>query len=502
MKKYCVLVGLIFLSVFCLFAQEEIEQDLNAYAVIFPGTGTTYTVGTETKNTAVVSMFDSLNDAFNRYNPKVNSVRTNPYGNLVLLGHSQGGMRALAYACKMADNGLTPKGVISIGGPVRGYSPLTGGVGVLAGRIKRVVQDLTLGIDAVDSAFLGISFPFITVGCSNELSATGIAGLIVSFNDDLAFNTVDDIVNIALCGRIPYHNAAGESFYVSDAVIEEMTPGSDYVDEYLIKPKVVDVAAHYNKVPLDDKKVYFWNYKYVKIGFLNIKIWFLDWHMVEQFKYVYIPTTYKEDPYLPASTHVGYIYGEQDDVETFVSEMHQGEGDEEELFNKIKTGCDVAGGVMISAAAINTARAAASTTAAILSYASLNIPAGVAFTAAAAVSTAHSVSAVKASVVLLDINKTVNERIFNTTSADGFVTADSTTLPLSISGGIGWTKEEEPDSKAYDYTHQRLHYDSNIWGSGGSLDNGIKPGGTIYNWLRAAGTDQAIVDNGRQQKFQ
>jgi pimeloyl-ACP methyl ester carboxylesterase len=115
-----------------------------------PGTGASYRfVGPDgnetTKYTESTPLEEQLQDALAYFRGS---------GNPVIVGHSQGGMRAFALAKLRKEVGQNTTGVISIGGPVKGFSPLAGGVEQLKSRIVGVMDDLLRGADALYSAAL------------------------------------------------------------------------------------------------------------------------------------------------------------------------------------------------------------------------------------------------------------------------------------------------------------------------------------------------------------
>jgi hypothetical protein len=481
MKKIITIIA-IFLSAMVLGAQT---------ALLFPGTGCSYAdpAGGPSKNTGTISMFESLRDAYATFKD---------VDQPVLVGHSQGGSRSLALANYMAMQGKSAAGVISVGGPVKGYTPLTGGKAVIAGRINGVVGDLGRGVDAMLYALL---YP----------SIGPLAGIpVVSFGAEIygiwrgakkTPNGADELVALALAGQIP-ENAQASAFGISNELIEDLTPGSEYTMKYLT-PQPVDEAGHYASVEDGGYYSYIWTYTKV----LGVKVWYWKLVWVIRYKTVWKPTTYKAvaTPLLGNQTRVAYISGTNSNIKTFCHEMSAEAGAKWDYWEPV---ISTAGFLANSASAVCATYALLDGAAAITAYSVGLVPLGMFLTAKTVTDSYEAVNAAKAAKLLLDVDYAINTRIYNTALSDGFVTYDCTTLPLSATGGRSWTGRSGPDMDSKLMTHQRLSRDEEIWGLGGGMgkdpDKGAMPiqrGGLIETYLRAAYMNQAIIDDTKQKRF-
>lgn len=110
----------------------------------------------------------------------VNSVIGNPGQPVNIVGHSQGGLRALGYAGLLNQTGRAGniKNIVSIGGPVRGFSPLAKGAAVLKDDIDKAANKISGGLQAVDK--LGVDID----GLSKIRANGGLAGLLTAFSVD------------------------------------------------------------------------------------------------------------------------------------------------------------------------------------------------------------------------------------------------------------------------------------------------------------------------------
>lgn len=141
---------------------------------------------------------------------------------LKLVGHSQGGLRAISYAGYLKNNGRAANmdTVISIGGPVLGFSPLVQGVGVLKNKVDRAVDTLNNGWQAV------INLNDKPKGTDEVLSNGGIEGLLAAFQlkDSGFVNGLDDFIEVA-------KHPEGTS-------IPDMIPGSNFMKNNVMEQKI------------------------------------------------------------------------------------------------------------------------------------------------------------------------------------------------------------------------------------------------------------------------
>ncbi|HPC72730.1 MAG TPA: hypothetical protein PLB48_13055, partial [Treponema sp.] len=137
---------------------------------------------------------------------------------LKLVGQSQGGLRSIAYAGYLKNRGRSANmdTIISIGGPVHGFSPLAQGTGVLKQRINDAANTLYNGWAAVTNLNTSPS------GTSEVLSNGGIDEILKMFQ--LKDEGITAIIN-------SLNNPSGNS-------VADMTPGSTFLKNNIVEQKV------------------------------------------------------------------------------------------------------------------------------------------------------------------------------------------------------------------------------------------------------------------------
>jgi hypothetical protein len=456
--------------------------------VLFQGTGSSYADPSNPGSrldTSIVPMAKSLADAYSTFK---NVDRP------ILVGHSQGGSRALAYANYMAMRGQAAEGIISIGGPVRGFSPLKGGVGVFANRVKGVVDDVAEGFDAMVYALLS---PFIGIfaGVPITRCAEPLIGAIVCMNKD---QPAGDIVNMLIYGRVPINKNA--ELTISNELIADFTPGSAYQNTYLT-PQAVDVPGYNVKVADGGHLEYIWTT--TKILGIKVGFWVLTW--VTDYKTAYVAPTYKDNPLLATSTKIAYVYGTNKSVAAFARDA--GAGDK---WDTAAPWIEAVAYLSDAAYALCTSYAIIDGAGAVVAACTLNIPLAVVLAAKAVTDGVKASDAATLAKLAHNPDYLLNERIYNTSASDGFVTVDSTSLPLSTTGGSSWTGVAGPNLYSINTSHNNLCKNEEIWGANGSINNNyakdgapIQPGGQIDRFLTAAGKslrDRVIADK-QQLRF-
>lgn len=200
----------------------------------------------------------------------------------VVIAHSQGGVRALGYAGKAKSN---VKALITIGSPVKGYSPLLVGPNTLMKRIDGVIGDLSGGMIAlVSGGYLGG----------------------VKLNSNNAFGILDAIgFEHELLSGIK----TGEIF--EKVGIKDLTPTSPYFKSYVNPNRTTSINKKIIKYP---KKLVM-KIKYKKRGWFRIPVISYSW--IYGYKWIYWPST-KVENRISSSTAVGFIIGTQNDPLEFL----------------------------------------------------------------------------------------------------------------------------------------------------------------------------------------
>lgn len=231
---------------------------------------------------------------------------------------------------------------------------------------------------------------------------------------------------------------------------------------------------------------YRWSYTYI----LGVKVGYWELYQKPVYENVYVKPVYESVPQLSPTTCVAYIYGTESDPAMFAKEYQEAAGDDfETKYAGDAKLCDDIALWLGVAEGVHVARSVGFYASAVLNP--LGIPLGLYHATAAT-------NAGKAKDILSDRKKTLNVRFLNTTESDGFVPTDCVTRPLAQTGGRVWSPDLFLVPKAY--THQRLHYDDSIWGIGGGMDQGPRPGGLIYQMLQARNLN-AMIDQGLYSHF-
>jgi len=233
--------------------------------------------------------------------------------NMILIGHSLGGLKALAYASYVSQLGEPNrvKGVITMGSPLKGFTALARGREGLNRQMDDWVKKIA---DAVDAAFLNLRplLPGIAEGLG------GIGGAVAGYKFSTEFR---DKVNAKI------------DLYVNDATIPQLTPGSEFLKKYIEAKVVKTLYGDWYLVPrwiassmandktLQGKILIDWNYR--------------DYKCCQ----VYIPPVQVREPRINKNIYVGMIVGQNNDLYQSMSdsEAEKTEKDIRDLENGLKT---------------------------------------------------------------------------------------------------------------------------------------------------------------------
>jgi hypothetical protein len=189
-------------------------------------------------------------------------------GNFYFLGHSQGGLRALATASWLKDNKpeLYDKlnCVITVSGIDRGLKALDGGVDSLTAKLRRDYQVLYYGALSAQHALDDI-MPAIILNCILKQESRDIYRPILEFYFGMCLVPSDPGVLLNFFNML---NIMPELAYIALAFngvkmseIDDMVPGSKFITDTVVNTngdtkKVVIVAGYHQVVRYDVKKIW------------------------------------------------------------------------------------------------------------------------------------------------------------------------------------------------------------------------------------------------------
>ncbi|QEN04434.1 hypothetical protein EW093_06890 [Thiospirochaeta perfilievii] len=285
MKKIIFIISIIVLS------SQLFSEEIIFFQGIMSKLGEPDTVTGEIPRTDETSIESQVEYVHNKYLNK----------DTVVIAHSQGGVRALGYAYKAQKN---VKALITIGSPVKGYSPLVVGENVLMSRIDKVVGDLSGGLSAL---LLGpYSIPPVRLNSNN---AFGIMD---------AFGFEDPLLNNIKTGEI--FNKEG---------IKDLNPNSDYFKNY-VNPKLAQKSF---KKLVKYKKKLVRKVKYVKVGWFRVPKVSFSW----TYGYKYVTKNYVvPQNRIDSSIPIGFIVGTQNDPIEFLDSKGQ------QTARKVSSGLSIA----------------------------------------------------------------------------------------------------------------------------------------------------------------
>jgi hypothetical protein len=412
------------------------DTTTSLYGIFFPGIKTNYSVPGEStsKNTASVAMEQQLKDAYTLFGN---------YQQQVVIGHSQGGFRALGYANYLKEKGEADKlkAVISIGAPARGFTPLIKGKDDLSRRIDDKVKATINGINSCFSVFGVVNavsaWPFL--GALNT-TLQGLYQFVFPFflngfkyNDWASPSSVKMMMNVL--GDV-----------VSNDVMRDFTPGSDYIRNR-IAPTYIPAQGHYVKIKVG-KILWFDIYK---------TIWVMDKPAQMEYK-------------MPPNLNVGFVVGEGN-VKDMVLESIK---NNESMYNLVNAFFSGMPPLMAISAELNIALAAVALSSALACPINWGAWAAVGYYS---VQTSYALNAL---FIWTDFNNVFNRDILLTNSSDGFIPyAAQKWDPVTELGCKSIS--DKGSYVVYDVNHYTELEDDRIWGIGGD-DYNPKENGKVHEW--------------------
>lgn len=428
---------------FC-FADESYYDDV----YYFPGVGSEYSYGTTThkvEQTPLSTQIQHMDKLYTNGKPKV------------LMGHSAGGLKAMAYASLLSQNGKKNevKGVITMGAPLKGFSGLAQGRSTLNRKIGNKMNTLAnaadavvdTGINAVDAALSLVApltqlipvaslhyYPgrFTLQGYTIKAQLKHLFGPLLGHY--IFQQPIDTVINLGVLG---------------DSFVNDISPNSTFLNNY-INPKTTVKTSGYNKAV----KVYqgwgyyepVWTTKRNCFGWKYSYISGWKWVKVYKIKQVWVDPTYNYYPRIDKNIPITMIVGQENDPLTAL------DSDTRKL---VKTGIEHTKNLLIAAEAWHHVKSG-------FAYASIVlIPLGVQYTLkAVACSDARSI---------LDNYKSEYGQLLGSTANDCFITESSQQYELNRLGGKPMASFRYPNGVAKcSSNHFEEPSHEEIWGKGGS----------------------------------
>lgn len=230
----------------------------------------------------------------------------------VLMGHSAGGLKAMAYASLLCrkGKGSEVKGVITMGAPLKGFGGLAQGRGVLNARLLNkiyLIERAADGVVDVADTLVSLFSPLILAIPPESVNVTyGILkpGVKMTASKALGFSLFQrplDMLNV---------------FGMNPQFVEEISPNSSFLNEYIHPRTTIKRQGYYEtrkkrtglgywKAVWSTGKTWFgWKYSYIS-----------GWKWVDIYHYyqVYINPTYYYYPRINSDIPVGMIVGKEND---------------------------------------------------------------------------------------------------------------------------------------------------------------------------------------------
>lgn len=387
--------------------------------------------------------------------------------NQILIAHSHGGVRALAYAEYLRqtnDNPNRVKAIVTVNSPIQGEHALLYGKYELQNRLKKEVNYIKGAYEAVVCPIL-VPLEFI-LNITGELHAD----LSFLYDSDQILDTI--LGNQGTEGQFIKSALNDPNLNFNPVALESLTPNSDFLRNYVVP---------YDKIIAKP------SYWVTKISYYKTVYYIAGWRwifpIIKQrrepvyYNYLYTPPPDVEKiSHLSANIKIGHITGGGNGTTgSDIIQMADDANDDIDA-STVKTICDVASKVFLGARWIYFATAATLTaTISVLGYfIGYNLIKGPAN------------DCDQASRFLGDFNNKFSEKIYLTSDHDGFVNTSSMVSPDGNNNS--WLKDTKGDSiKDFpELNHQTSRTSDKVWGEGGFSSRTIGSYGAVYTLIADA----------------
>lgn len=453
-----------FALILCMMANYVVtEEAVNELRVIFsPGVGGEYWYYLKDANgkpikengeyvldkkyTSNSGMEDQVEDAYNAFRTVKN------YTKQVMIGHSQGGYRALGYANLLKEKGEGDmlEAIICITPPARGFTPLIQGIDATTKRIAYVVDTIGIGV--------GLTvFPHpLTVPVVKGWLWTILGGDTKSF--------LSNMLGENLCGQL----------------VTDFTPGSSYIANR-INPNYSAIQGHweqrivgYRNPPRPRPRGDEWDpeIEYQPIPIYQ-SVWVID--KPAQITQTKMPPNMKLG-FITANDKNFFGFSESSGLAYKVVSALKADPNLAWLVNNnfsdsenIRNYFSILSVAFEAGIVTNAALAIYCASAAIPLYASIvGIPAALVLTAAAALYTYNTGCITAALCITADFSTYYNKNLLLTDQSDGFIPTAAESRAIEE---MGCQKIDGPRPYVVNFfdNHNSVCYDPLIWGEGGNM---------------------------------
>ncbi|MCH5149200.1 MAG: hypothetical protein J1G30_00920 [Spirochaetales bacterium] len=442
MKFKLIIITAITSFSFC-FADESYYDDV----YYFPGVSSEYTYNKTTykvEQTSLSTQIQHIDKLYTNGKPKV------------LMGHSAGGLKAMAYASLLNQKGKKNevKGIITMGAPLKGFSALAQGRNVLNKKIENKINTLTnaadavvdTGINAIDAALSLVAplthlipaaslhyYPgrFTLQGYTIKAQLKYLFGPLLGHY--IFQQPIDAIINLGILG---------------DSFVNDISTNSVFLNNYINPKTTVKTSGYYKTVKVYQGWGYYepiWKTKRNCFGWKYSYISGWKWVNVYKTKQVWVDPTYNYYPRIDKNIPITMIVGQENDPLTAL---------DDDTRKLVKTGIEHTRIALIAAEAWHCVKAS-------FAYSSIFLaPLGVQYT----------IKAVNCSDArkILENYKREYGLLLGSTANDCFITEDSQQYPLNRLGGIPIAPSNYRNGVATcSSNHFKEPSHEEIWGKGG-----------------------------------
>lgn len=403
----------------------------------------------------------------------------NPRGlDVVVVGHSMGGVRALGIA--KADSNV--KAVLTIGSPIKGFSPLLEGVPRLQQKSFLIGRTVVSGLvdawkyDTGLLTMLPVSFGSVTGAASdlfmtNWIITTETLGLISKDARKLARMVPAVFVSDPFVRNILIENEVGPA-------VKDMTPGSGYLEANVMKNN--PAQGEYRRVPRFPYPVLYWDGPWYHLRLKTKWVWYYETVWVET-------KAAWTDSRVDSQVVVRNIVGTENDPEKLL-------GGAKKSLDQLSDRLEVAAGGYGGLATVSGISAAGLWAGSFVNPGA--IPAAIAFTAATNGFLRQRENCLDARAYTAKPGRAIGE-ILGSTAHDGAIPQrDQYNLLMGGRNPAGSPDVSEVtyDSRVVEVRkdHREEELDPEIWGTEGSLKKGVGDGGKVRQFLGEVYTVEAI----------
>lgn len=430
--KLILLITIITSYTFC-FADEYYDDVYH-----FPGVGSEYKYGGKkyrVEKTSLNTQIQHMDKLYSDGKPKV------------LMGHSAGGLKAMAYASLLSQKGKKDevKGVITMGAPLKGFSALAQGKDNLNKKIESKINTIVGAADSLvdvsDSIIsttanliLGIPLPPGYINTAYQISKNNLKSILCNVVGYNVFKRpLDAIIDLDILG---------------DSFVKDISPNSTFMNNYINPRASVKTAGYYRTVKIDTGFGYheaIWKTKRNCFGWKYSYISGWKWKKIYKTKQVWVDPTYNYYPKIDKKIPIAMIVGQENDPLSAL---------DSDAKNNVKKVMEAVKGSLTAAEVLLHVRSAKYYASIFLIYK------GVEYTR----------KAIKCSDgrKLVENYKSEYGKLLGSTANDCFITEESQHYSLNRLGGISMVRTFSDGKATCSSNHFNEPSHNEIWGEGGS----------------------------------